>query len=955
MTPKPTSPRGNLVDTLRSGTGSIRSALSQLATRRKQPETPPAPAAHKPAPEGPRWGQLVLLDKVGEGSFGEVYRAWDLILEREVALKLMLAAEEDPALLLEARMLARLRHPNVVTVFGVDRHDGRSGVWMDFIEGETLAALVEQRGSFGAQEALLVGVDVCRALAAAHQSGLLHRDIKAQNVMRERGGRIVLMDFGLGHETAGGEPTDLGGTPLYMAPEVLEGEPATVPSDLYAVGVLLFHLVTRAYPVEGSSLEELRAAHGAHRARSLRDLRPDLPSAFSRVVEKAIAPEPARRYATAGQMTSALEAAQGTRRLALPISRRAFWRIAPPLAVGGAAVTWYLKHQTGVAVKAGRSLLLSEIRNISGDQQFDAVADVLRAQLAESAHFNLLDADQVKETLRLMTKPEDQKLDLALAREVALRSQTPLVVYGTVSPLGTGYGLSLVMERVEGQPLTPVSTKSNLFEARNHGMFDAIHQAANWIRQKAGEATKDISANDTQPEEATTSSWEALDSFSRGERLREQDRSKEAVSMYKLAELKDSNFALALARIAQLQGTLLNPAESFSYWRKAVQALGARHVTRREDYRIRSLHADRTADCQRADVLTAAWVLYYPADWRAHHYRALALRNLEQFTEARKELVASQGLHPTPETLRNLIRVDLLLGDHRGAASYAKGLHDGYEKYDGAVAKVLEGDFKGAEIDLASVLSGGGDSRVLSKAAVAFAYLLAERGRQHEALAALDEGITRDAKDGHFPRKSRKLVAKAHLELLGGRFGSARDLALRAANEDPDTVNQALAGALLARAGFAAEARNLLARLNSPDEGRRFETARAMLTAETRLAEGHIPEALFSLEEANRLAPPIHPRAFWAYGLERAGRSGDALIAWRRIASAPALLWTEIHDDAYDPCLWTEALLKTARLELEAGRKTEARTALDQFFEIRKDPDPDDPLSAAARKLLNTF
>src|SRR5262249_27057659 len=130
-----------------------------LATRRKQPEVRPAPGPHKPAPEGPRWGPLVLMEKVGEGSFGEVYRAWDVTLEREVALKLMRAAKEDPAPLQEARMLARLRHPNVVTVYGVDRHDERSGVWMDFVEGDTLAAILEERGSFGAMEALLVGLD----------------------------------------------------------------------------------------------------------------------------------------------------------------------------------------------------------------------------------------------------------------------------------------------------------------------------------------------------------------------------------------------------------------------------------------------------------------------------------------------------------------------------------------------------------------------------------------------------------------------------------------------------------------------------------------------------------------------------------------------------------------------------------------------------------------------------
>src|SRR5437588_2752359 len=130
------SSHGALRDTLRSGSDSIRTALSQLVTRKKPAEAPESPALPRPVPEGPRWGHLVLMEKVGQGAFGEVHRAWDITLEREVALKLMRAASEDPALLQEARMLARVRHPNVVTVYGADTYEGRSGVWMDFIEGQ---------------------------------------------------------------------------------------------------------------------------------------------------------------------------------------------------------------------------------------------------------------------------------------------------------------------------------------------------------------------------------------------------------------------------------------------------------------------------------------------------------------------------------------------------------------------------------------------------------------------------------------------------------------------------------------------------------------------------------------------------------------------------------------------------------------------------------------------------
>ena len=150
-----------------------------------------------------------MLERVGEGAFGEVYRAWDTRLDREVALKLLRRqdwshAGDASAVIDEGRMLAQVRHPNVVTVHGADRIAGRVGLWMEFIHGRTLEQLLHERGPFGAGEATLIGLDVCRALSAVHRAGLLHRDIKAQNVMREDGGRIVLMDFGTGLEHTSG-------------------------------------------------------------------------------------------------------------------------------------------------------------------------------------------------------------------------------------------------------------------------------------------------------------------------------------------------------------------------------------------------------------------------------------------------------------------------------------------------------------------------------------------------------------------------------------------------------------------------------------------------------------------------------------------------------------------------------------------------------------------------------
>jgi TolB-like protein/Tfp pilus assembly protein PilF len=270
-------------------------------------------------PEGPRWGRLVILEPIAQGSSGEVLRAWDSELHREVALKLLSGPSgasardvEDThaAVLQEARRLARVRHSHVVQVYGAELHEGRVGLWMEFVRGESLEQIVSGRGAFGAREAAVIGQDLCAALAAVHGSGLLHRDVKAQNVLRESGGRTVLMDFGTGEELRGNTGSArMAGTPLYLAPEIFRGQTASVQSDLYSLGVLLFYLVTGQFPVTAPSIEQLARAHAQRHGRRLRDLRPDLPAAFVRVVERALDPDPAARYRTAGEMEAALRTA----------------------------------------------------------------------------------------------------------------------------------------------------------------------------------------------------------------------------------------------------------------------------------------------------------------------------------------------------------------------------------------------------------------------------------------------------------------------------------------------------------------------------------------------------------------------------------------------------------------------------------------------------------------------
>jgi Protein kinase domain/FG-GAP-like repeat/FG-GAP repeat len=297
------------------------------------------------------WGFLRALSRIGEGSFGEVWRAWDTSLEREVALKLRRltlghggVAQSDSATrraLDEARRLARVRHPHVLTVFGAAEHDGRAGVWTELIRGESLEQRLARTGPLVPREAASIGVDLCGALAAVHAAGLLHGDIKAANVMVETlptpgaRPRVVLMDFGAAHERAtGGQVT---GTPLLMAPEVLEGHPASTRSDLYSVGALLHQLTTGRYPIEADTLDGLRAGHsrGARTpaSRAGRDA-----AALARVVERALAPNVAERHPDAGAMRRALLT------VAAPRSRSFAIAAAVVIVAGVAAGMWWREH-----------------------------------------------------------------------------------------------------------------------------------------------------------------------------------------------------------------------------------------------------------------------------------------------------------------------------------------------------------------------------------------------------------------------------------------------------------------------------------------------------------------------------------------------------------------------------------------------------------------------------------
>jgi serine/threonine-protein kinase len=259
-----------------------------------------------------------LLEPAGEGGMAIVYKAEDTVLGRPVAVKVLRQQfAADPEFLArfrqEAHAAAALTHPNIVHVYDVGETGGQQYIVMEYVAGPTLKQIIQQRGALPLAEVLDLGSQVCAAAEAAHRRGMVHRDLKPQNVLVNADGLAKVADFGLAQPAAqlaaastGSAPATVLGTAHYLSPEQAQGLPATPASDIYAIGVLLYEMATGRLPFDGGSSEEVARKQIQQAPAPPRLLNDALPAAVEGIILKAIAKDPAARYATARELGSAL-------------------------------------------------------------------------------------------------------------------------------------------------------------------------------------------------------------------------------------------------------------------------------------------------------------------------------------------------------------------------------------------------------------------------------------------------------------------------------------------------------------------------------------------------------------------------------------------------------------------------------------------------------------------------
>src|SRR5579863_141835 len=356
-------------------------------------------------------GRYEILQLLGEGGMGAVYKARDRELDRPVALKLIRPElASNPSILArfkqELLLSRQVTHKNVIRIYDLGDADGVKFITMEFVEGRDLRALIQEKRKFSPEEAVEIMHQVCQALEAAHSVGVIHRDLKPQNIMRENSGRILVMDFGLARTVEGDGMTQVGalvGTMEYMSPEQALATDLDQRSDLFTAGLILYELLTGKMPFRADSALASLIKRTQERAVPISAHDSTIPGALSGVVSKCLERDPNLRYQSATEMLRDLDAWQGKRAAATlgfhpavnPWGQTIPW----PLLTGIAtflvlAIVGYVFRANLLSPPAAtsgpvQSLAILPFRNASGDPSLDwlgsSFADMLSTEIGQSA------------------------------------------------------------------------------------------------------------------------------------------------------------------------------------------------------------------------------------------------------------------------------------------------------------------------------------------------------------------------------------------------------------------------------------------------------------------------------------------------------------------------------------------------------------------------------------------
>jgi tetratricopeptide (TPR) repeat protein/predicted Ser/Thr protein kinase len=900
-----------------------------------------------------------ILKLLGEGGMGSVYRARDVELDRMVALKVI-----RPELARNAQILQRFKqelilarqvtHRNIIRIFDLGHSEGRRFITMEYIEGEDLSTILAKRGKLPAPEAVAIIMQVARGLEAAHAEGVVHRDLKPQNIMVDPQGKVSVMDFGIARSVDGANMTRTGalmGTPTYMSPEQAQGQKVDARSDLYTLGIILYELLAGLPPFEADNPMATLVRRIQEKPKPPIEVAPEIPKQLNDIVLKMLGTQAGDRYQTAGEILQDLDAWEAAR-----TGRTLAGTAAPPARTSGlpvkllaaalivmiGVVVWLFLHRgagTGkpAAAVTSLSVLVADFHNGTGESVFDGTLEPAIGLAMEGASFISASNRNAARKAAQQLQPGGGALDERLALAVARQQGISVVISGDIEKKGSGYEIDLkALDPMKGQTIIEKSASAG---SKQDVMAEATRLATP-IRKKLGDKTPEA-VQMQAAETYSTPSLEAAQSYAKGQDAQWAGKPEDAIKAYLRATELDSNMGRAYAGIAVNYRNMGNRAEAEKYFQLAISKLD--RMSEREQLRTYGAYYLFRGNYDQASEKLAELTRKFPADDAGQAnlvYSYFISRNISRAVDAEKEVVKRK-----PDDVlngANLALYEMYAGQFDAAVQQAQEvLKRNASSQLALVAMALSQFAQGKPSDAAATYArleatGTGGASVAS---IGMADIALYEGRNTAAIKILEKGIDADLANQNVSAAAVKLAA------------------LAAAQHNPATAERSL------KTDKEAAFPSARVLLEAKQEGRALEVAKQigqrpepdpqaqakLLEGEALLLKGKPQDAVRVFQEAQKLADSWIARfdlgrAYLAAQLyQEASDQFNTCI--KRSGEATAVFLDDTPSYRYFPAVYYYLAQAQQALKIDA-----AKDSYRKFLAVKANADPNDSMVADARK-----